>query len=1605
MNHESKATKIHWDPNIDRPPKPPPPDDINTPDLDQFLLAPTRWCKSVHVSQVPSIDHELPTDVFPSDENDNTSDQNDCQLFPQGSLFDLDNPSASSCIGDFPYLTFNYLGDDSFPALTLNDTRDDHYFDDLLDEYIADVVVPIDCYIRHVGIPQDPTTVYVDVLTDDLARILRIDVHPELGKLADGGANVCLCGDKTKLVGVRTITPVPIGLACGDNKVTQPPCTEMGFLPMHRNDGSMHYQPMLINPLATDMILSPNSILQSSKDLISWSQVGWRDDRPGTLTFTDKEGNVQIEYSLEKVNGLYYTKHKSLSIDDNPVRSRCSVNAVKAFIDRECYTDNDLSVRDDINALQSILDPNQVNPIDENLIETTPCVTHKVAATQTDANAVPVKPPKRTPYRRRPVDPTKQLEAELWAARLGFVGEWQLSVIPHCADGLPNQLDFHPFRFIDHKEQARIRRQAAGRKVQRLEGVGQRFYVDFGFIRASNSDYSKYKSKDGRVIASYDGYNSYLAVVDEHSRHAWVYLSVSKEPPIEDMSRHLEVHGLPDGGILRCDQGGELARSDEFCTYMLENHNYKVEPTGADSPSQNGGVERFNETFAVTVRALLYGSSLPATYWSSALLHAVYLHNRRVHKVTKRTPFEAYYGKKPNLKHLKIFGSRVCVKRTGKRRSKLDRHDFSGIFLGYTATDDNIVYLDLDTGIVKTCHHAVFDEAWFSFPDRPPAAQLLYDLGLIEDSDLIDEVVTKEDLHAPYPPLPSHAPKTILKSPRLAIRHSLPLRLTETPRSVLAAAAAKVSSRDPYINTVLASKNKDGSAVEDYGITVFDVHQIYCSPHPYTDAFEQDILLRRYNHNKFPTGGLKFKTYNNRLILDHMELGSPGARMPRWRTCLRGAWLRKVGSVEVNSVSDVVNAFANITSPKIRLTFSHTEVKHGLSSDGIPQCNIDQLNPRHLFENFDIPPSHNKTNLNKIFDGDVWNFQTLAMKLTRGKLLKTDDWDEWQMSEYTQLDQYDKQKMFGEPVAPPDLAAVFNLVWTYVVKELDKRKKARCTCDGSTRAGQVRVLDHTYANCVDQTGSRLFYGISAAENKMVFGADVSNAFGEAPPPKQGFYIRPDKAFREWWKSKGRPPIPDGHVIPILAAMQGHPEAPRLWERHADKIIRMFSLTPTTHEPCLYSGIVNGERVLLMRQVDDFAVATDTEATANMLFDMIDDQLTFPLKRMGLITMFNGIDVDQTRDYIKISVQTYIERICEKHLHNWMNDTRLPTKPTPLPTRPDFLTGFLGAKGDSNDAVQAELAKKYTFGYRSGIGELIYAMITTRPDISYATVAAAQHSACPAEIHYNAVRHILKYLYVTRQDGLYFWRTEPNEQLPYKEPPTINSNAHDLLFDGRPHHDATDAHAYMDATWASCLKTRRSFGGLCIRFAGGTIAYKAWLQATVALSSTESEFISASDCGKVILYIRSILWDLGVPQDSATIAYEDNNACTAMANAQKPTTRTRHIDTRYFALCEWVERDLLKLERVDTSQNLADHFTKQLSSTLFHRHVDYIMGHVPPKYSTCYKYATELLTHVPKSTPSAPIITPSSAHTDSVPVTAAITKIVTKLSNIWTRIIY
>ena len=135
---------------------------------------------------------------------------------------------------------------------------------------------------------------------------------------------------------------------------------------------------------------------------------------------------------------------------------------------------------------------------------------------------------------------------------------------------------------------------------------------------------------------------------------------------------------------------------------------------------------------------------------------------------------------------------------------------------------------------------------------------------------------------------------------------------------------------------------------------------------------------------------------------------------------MRNAWLRKIGDIKVSSVADVKRALLTLSTqpcPSCMLTFSHLEIKHDLTNDGILQLNVDQLNSRNMFRDFSMPEGALDNPTATIhLDGYVYNYVMQAMELTQGKLLHDNDWDVWQESEFTQLDQYDAQGMFGKPV-------------------------------------------------------------------------------------------------------------------------------------------------------------------------------------------------------------------------------------------------------------------------------------------------------------------------------------------------------------------------------------------------------------------------------------------------------------------------------------------------------------------------------------------------------------------------------------------------------------
>ena len=535
--------------------------------------------------------------------------------------------------------------------------------------------------------------------------------------------------------------------------------------------------------------------------------------------------------------------------------------------------------------------------------------------------------------------------------------------------------------------------------------------------------------------------------------------------------------------------------------------------------------------------------------------------------------------------------------------------------------------------------------------------------------------------------------------------------------------------------------------------------------------------------------------------------------------------------------------------------------------------------------------------------------------------------------------------MFGEPCPAPRGALVLPLLWTYMVKT-EGIYKARCCCNGSPSRYGSSSIAHTYAAALEQPGSRLFWGLAAIKNLLVYGSDASNAFAEAPPPIDPFYVAVDTQFREWWKAQGKPDIPRGYVLPVKHALQGHPESPRLWATKIHGILKTLGFKATTHEPCLYIGTINGEKCYFLRQVDDFAVAAPSEDTALSIIRKIGAYLKKPLKELGLLERFNGIDIVQSRHYNKIHCGTYINKIVAAH--GWENTALTREVHTPMRSDSAYQTSLETAVRPLTSDKAHEIASNMGFSYRQAIGELIFAAVTCRIDILYAVIKLSQYSSSPAAVHFTAVKNIFRYLRTHPDKGLHFWRTQPNYDLPNMPFPDIRPDNYVLTPN---HHDAGTLYGYVDSDWAGDKSHRRSISGAGIMFAGACIAYFSKHQVTIALSSTEAEFVAACDAAKTCLYIRTMLEELDLEQENATIIYEDNNGALLMANAQRPTRRTRHLDIRHFSLLDWVQSDLILLHAISTHDNASDALTKALAPILFWRHNATLMGMRPPSYVT------------------------------------------------------
>ena len=123
--------------------------------------------------------------------------------------------------------------------------------------------------------------------------------------------------------------------------------------------------------------------------------------------------------------------------------------------------------------------------------------------------------------------------------------------------------------------------------------------------------------------------------------------------------------------------------------------------------------------------------------------------------------------------------------------------------------------------------------------------------------------------------------------------------------------------------------------------------------------------------------------------------------------------------------------------------------------------------------------------------------------------------------------------------------------------------------------------------------------------------------------------------------------------------------------------------------------------------------------------------------------------------------------------------------------------------------------------------------------------------------------------------------------------------------------------------------------------GGPISWKAARQGGVTLSSSEAEFVAASQAGKEILYLRALLKGLCCPQRQPTELWEDNASCILMSENPTNRERSRHVDVRVHFLRDMVRDGAVKLIKCAGTQNVADALTKSLPKPAFHKHREFL----------------------------------------------------------------
>jgi hypothetical protein len=485
---------------------------------------------------------------------------------------------------------------------------------------------------------------------------------------------------------------------------------------------------------------------------------------------------------------------------------------------------------------------------------------------------------------------------------------------------------------------------------------------------------------------------------------------------------------------------------------------------------------------------------------------------------------------------------------------------------------------------------------------------------------------------------------------------------------------------------------------------------------------------------------------------------------------------------------------------------------------------------------------------------------------------------DWQDAMRTELEMIEKNHTW-ELIDRPSDAPVIGVKWVFKTKlNLDgsiHKHKARLVAKGYAQKPGVDY-NETFAPVARLDTIRTLIALAAQKGWKLFQLDVKSAFLNGMLDEEVYVEQP-----EGFEVKGS----SHKVYKLYKALYGLKQAPRAWYSEIDAYLTSCKFERSASEATLYTrSDSEGGQIIISIYVDDIVYTGSSE---RMMTEFKREMMQrYEMSDLGLLHHFLGIGVLQTNQGVFIHQSKYAKSLLTKFGLEDCNPVAIP-----------LTVGEKLKKEDGSEPADEGL-------YRRIVGSLLY-LTATRPDLMYSASLLSRFMSCPTKKHMGIARRVLRYVQGTLDYGIEYTRGKSATLI-----------------------------GYCDADWGGSEDDSRSTSGYAFSFGSGVFSWASVKQSTVALSTAEAEYVSASEATAQAIWLRFVLEDFGEMQAEATPLYCDNMSAISMAKNPVFHQKTRHINRRYHFIRESLKEGLINMQFCRGEDQLADIFTKALPKDRF-----------------------------------------------------------------------